>query len=48
MSHDGEAVANGKMITQVIGPSGNLRAPTLKVGNSFVVGFNEELYEDFF
>ena len=32
----------------VIGPSGNLRAPTLRVGKSVIVGFNEEMYEEFF
>lgn len=30
----------------VIGPSGNLRAPTLKVGKRFFVGFSEEAYAD--
>ena len=28
-----------------MGPSGNLRAPTLKIGNNFLVGFNFELYQ---
>ena len=28
----------------VIGPSGNLRAPTLRVGKHWLVGFNEEEY----
>ena len=32
----------------VMGPSGNLRAPTLKVGKTFVVGFNAEGYEAIF
>lgn len=29
----------------IIGPSGNLRAPTLFVGKSLYVGFSAELYE---
>ena len=29
----------------VIGPSGNLRAPTIWVGKTMVVGFSPELYE---
>jgi arsenate reductase-like glutaredoxin family protein len=29
----------------MIGPSGNLRAPTLRVGKRILVGFNEESYE---
>lgn len=28
----------------LIGPSGNLRAPTLRVGRTLLVGFNEEAY----
>ena len=29
----------------VIGRSGNLRAPTIKMGKTWLVGFNEEAYE---
>lgn len=28
----------------VMGPSGNLRAPTFRVKDEFIVGFNPELY----
>ena len=28
----------------LIGPSGNLRAPTLRVGRTLLVGFDEEAY----
>jgi arsenate reductase-like glutaredoxin family protein len=28
----------------LLGPTGNLRAPTLKVGKTLLVGFNEEAY----
>ncbi len=31
-----------------IGPSGRLRAPTLKLGKTWVVGFNPGLYEEIF
>ncbi len=34
-----EAILKGAM-----GPSGNLRAPTLRSGNDVVIGFNDELY----
>lgn len=27
-----------------LGPSGNLRAPTLRVGDYYVVGFNDDMY----
>ena len=30
----------------VLGPTGNLRAPTLRVGNTLLVGFGREAYED--
>ncbi|MBC8258421.1 MAG: hypothetical protein H8E38_05355 [SAR324 cluster bacterium] len=36
------------ILKDVIGPSGNLRAPTWRIGNEFVVGFNPELYEEVF
>jgi hypothetical protein len=36
------------ILKDVIGPSGNLRAPTWKIGNDFIVGFNTELYEEVF
>ena len=29
----------------VIGPSGNLRAPTLQINGMLIVGFSRELYE---
>jgi hypothetical protein len=31
-----------------LGRTGNLRAPTLKVGNRFIVGFNEDMYREYF
>ena len=32
------------ILKHVLGPSGNLRAPTYRIGDNFVVGFNAELY----
>lgn len=32
----------------VVGPSGNLRAPTLRCGKTLLVGFHEEMYREFF
>ena len=37
-----------ELLKLVLGPTGNLRAPTLKVGNRIVVGFNQEMYESVF
>jgi hypothetical protein len=34
------------ILSDVIGPSGNLRAPTWRVGREFIVGFNEDLYAE--
>lgn len=31
-----------------IGPSGNLRAPTLRTGKTWLVGFSEEAYAETF
>ena len=30
----------------IVGPSGNLRAPALRIGKTLVVGFHEEAYEE--
>ena len=35
-----------EILKRVMGPSGNLRAPTYRVGDTFVVGFNPDLYEE--
>ena len=31
-------------IEAMLGPTGNLRAPTLRVGKTILVGFNQETY----
>jgi hypothetical protein len=33
-------------IDAMLGPTGNLRAPTLRVGKTILVGFNHETYAD--
>ncbi len=33
------------LLAKLMGPTGNLRAPTIRVGKTLVVGFNEEAYE---
>ena len=35
-------------VSAMLGPTGNLRAPTLRVGNDLLVGFNEEAYAESF
>ena len=46
--HRFESVADEKdaVLKQVMGPSGNLRAPTYRVKDKFVVGFNPDFYAD--
>lgn len=34
------------LLAHLLGPTGNLRAPTAFVGKTLVVGFNEEAYRD--
>lgn len=34
-----------ELLKLMLGPTGNLRAPTLVVGKNLIVGFNQELYE---
>ena len=36
------------VLKRVMGPSGNLRAPTLRINNQFIIGFNPEMYEEKF
>jgi len=35
-----------EILKQAVGPSGNLRAPTCRVKDRFVIGFNAGLYAD--
>ena len=32
----------------LLGPTGNLRAPTLRVGKKLIVGFQQGMYDDVF
>lgn len=34
------------LVSHLLGPTGNLRAPTLRLGNTLLVGFHEESYSD--
>lgn len=37
-----------EVLKRVMGPSGNLRAPTLRINDQFIIGFNPEMYEEKF
>jgi len=41
-------LSQDEVLKLVLGPTGNLRAPTLLVGKKMIVGFNEEMYEAVF
>lgn len=41
----GGKAATDDAVKAMLGPTGNLRAPTLRIGKTLIVGFNEELYE---
>lgn len=34
-----------ELLAKLLGPTGNLRAPTARVGRRLLVGFNPEMYE---
>ncbi len=36
------------LLAAILGPSGNLRAPALRVGNRLVVGFHPDVYGELF
>lgn len=35
-------------IAATLGPTGNMRAPTIKIGKTILVGFNEEIFNQHF
>jgi len=37
-----------ELLKVVLGPTGNLRAPTLVMGKKMIVGFNEEMFDGLF
>jgi hypothetical protein len=37
-----------EFVAAVLGPTGNLRAPTVRTGKTWLVGFNEDMYSDRF
>jgi len=43
-----EPASDEEILKLILGPSGNLRAPTLRTGKKLVVGFNQEMYEGLF
>ncbi len=40
--------ASKDVVDAMLGPTGNLRAPTIRKGKTVLVGFNEELFSEVF
>ncbi len=40
--------AGKDVVDAMLGPTGNLRAPTIRKGRTVLVGFNEELFSEVF
>jgi hypothetical protein len=38
--------ASAELLEAMLGPTGNLRAPTIRRGKTVLVGFNEELFSE--
>lgn len=36
------------MLAVILGPTGNLRAPTIRIGKKLLVGFEAEMFAEFF
>lgn len=41
-----DATTKEAIMNEVLGRSGNLRAPALKIGNVYYVGFNDAMYKE--
>ena len=45
---EGGDLKSEEAVNAMLGPTGNLRAPTIRTGKSLVVGFNEEEFSALF
>ena len=43
-----DGLASEDAVQAMLGPTGNLRAPTARVGGTVLVGFNEDVYSNVF
>ena len=43
-----QGVDQDELVAAIIGRSGNLRAPALRLGKTWIVGFGEPAWSDFF
>jgi len=42
----GAATSGKAAVDAMLGPTGNLRAPTIRAGKTLIVGFNEEVFAE--
>ena len=47
-SFEGDALQSEDAVNAMLGPTGNLRAPTLRVGGTVLVGFDPDMFEAVF
>jgi len=45
-SFDTRSKVSKETVEAMLGPTGNLRAPTVRSGKTVLVGFNEDVYQD--
>ena len=43
-----ELLGDAEGLAKLLGPTGNLRAPTLRAGKTLIVGFSEPMYQEIF
>ena len=41
-----ERPSDGELLAVLLGPTGNLRAPTIRLGKTLLVGFNAASYQE--
>lgn len=44
----GGGTVSAEAVAAMLGPTGNLRAPTLRLGKTLIVGFSEPVFEKVF
>lgn len=47
LEFDPSSADKEELLKKITGRTGNLRAPALRVGNIFYIGFNVEMYDGF-
>lgn len=45
---EGGKKTDDEAVAAMLGPTGNLRAPTIRVGKTLLVGFNDDVFTDSF